>query len=157
MYNRESVFNYAEKWAMGRNPQYYNFDSVGGDCTNFASQCIYAGCEQMNYTNTYGWYYITGNNKSPSWTGVEFLHNFLVNNLSEIGPRGEEKEIFDLEVGDIIQISFDGIVFSHSLVVVQEGINEFDTLVAAHTYDVWKKRLAEYGFKEYRGIHILTE
>lgn len=26
----------------------------------------------MNYTKDIGWYYINGNNKSPSWTGGEY-------------------------------------------------------------------------------------
>ena len=38
-YNRTAAVDYARKWALKRNPAYYNFDSVGGDCTNFASQC----------------------------------------------------------------------------------------------------------------------
>ena len=100
-YNRQKVYEYAKKWAYGRNPKYYNFDSVGGDCTNFVSQCIYAGIGQMNYTPTFGWYYIDGNNKSASWTGVEFLYNFLISNNS-VGPRWEKAEIRDLEIGDVI-------------------------------------------------------
>ena len=34
-YNREEALAYAKKWAFGRNPIYYNFDPVGGDCTSF--------------------------------------------------------------------------------------------------------------------------
>ena len=80
IYNREKVIEYAKKWAYDRNPQYYDFDNVGGDCTSFASQCIYAGVKVMNYSKQNGWYYISGNNKSPSWSGVEFLYNFLTQN-----------------------------------------------------------------------------
>lgn len=49
-YNRENAVKYAEKWAYSRNPRYYNFDSIGGDCTSFVSQCIFAGSNTMNYT-----------------------------------------------------------------------------------------------------------
>lgn len=48
-YQREKAVEYAKKWAYRRNPKYYNYDGVGGDCTNFVSQCIYAGCKVMNY------------------------------------------------------------------------------------------------------------
>ena len=58
MYNRERAVEYAHKWAFSRNPRYYDFQNIGGDCTNFASQVIYAGCGEMNYTPTFGWYYI---------------------------------------------------------------------------------------------------
>ena len=40
---------YANKWAFSRNPKYYNFDNIGGDCTSFVSQCILAGSNVMNY------------------------------------------------------------------------------------------------------------
>ena len=42
LYNREEAVSYARKWALGRNPAYFDFQKLGGDCTNFASQCIYA-------------------------------------------------------------------------------------------------------------------
>ncbi|MBR4879641.1 MAG: amidase domain-containing protein, partial [Clostridia bacterium] len=55
-YNRLAAVRYARKWALSRNPMYYNFDETGGDCTNFASQCIYAGAGVMNFGPLYGWY-----------------------------------------------------------------------------------------------------
>lgn len=154
MYDRKDVYEYAKKWAYGRNPNYYNFDPVGGDCTNFVSQCIYAGCMQMNYNTNNGWYYINRNNKSPSWTGVEFLYKFLINNKG-VGPKGEERDIDKLEVGDVVQLSFNGQIFSHSLIVVKNGTNVNNTLIAAHTYDIFSKSVAEYGFEIFRCIHII--
>ena len=41
-YNRAAAVLYAHKWAYGRNPRFYDYENLGGDCTNFASQCIYA-------------------------------------------------------------------------------------------------------------------
>ena len=153
MYNRQKVYEYAKKWAYGRNPKYYNYDLIGGDCTNFISQCIYAGCGQMNYDRYMGWYYINANNKSPSWTGVEFLCNFLLQNKG-VGPKGKIIDIKDLKVGDIVQLSFNGDTFAHSLIVIQNGINESNTLIAAHTDDTFGKSVAEYEFKKYRCIHV---
>ena len=155
MYNRAKVYEYAKKWAYSRNPQYYNYDSIGGDCTNFVSQCIYAGCGQMNYNRVNGWYYINGNNKSPSWTGVQFLFNFLVSNKG-VGPSGQETTIDKLQIGDVIQLSFNGTSFTHSLVVVQSGITINDTFVAAHTFDTFGKRVSDYyEMQKYRCIHII--
>ena len=154
MYNRAKVYEYAKKWAYSRNPQYYNYDPIGGDCTNFVSQCIYAGCGQMNYNRVNGWYYINGNNKSPSWTGVEFLYKFLITNKG-IGPKGKEGPINTLKIGDVIQLSFDGINFSHSLIVVKNGNSIYNTFIAAHTLDTFNKIVAEYTFEKYRCVHIL--
>lgn len=97
IYNRQNVLNYAKKWALGRNPMYYNYDSIGGDCTNFVSQCIFSGCNIMNYSKQNGWYYINANDKSPSWTGVQFFYNFLCNNKS-VGPYGIECSESGVEV-----------------------------------------------------------
>lgn len=76
-YRRLSAVLYARHWAYGRNPRFYDYEELGGDCTNFASQCIYAGTGVMNDTPIYGWYYIDPDNKAPAWTGVEYLYNFL--------------------------------------------------------------------------------
>ena len=153
-YNRNAVYEYAKKWAYSRNPKYYDYDNIGGDCTNFVSQCIYAGCNQMNYSKTNGWYYINANEKSPSWTGVTFLYDFLISN-KEFGPSGITSKIDQLEIGDIIQLSFDGTKYSHCLIVVQNGIGTYNTFVAAHTFDTFHKRLYDYVFAKYRCVHIL--
>lgn len=88
-YNRKLAIGYAQKWALSRNPIYYNFDAVGGDCTSFVSQCLFAGSKKMNYSRKNGWYYNSGYDKSPSWSGVEFLYNFLTTNTG-VGPHAKE-------------------------------------------------------------------
>ena len=75
-YNRENAVKYARKYALVRNPLYFTFEGIGGNCTNFVSQCILAGSCVMNYTPTFGWYYRSLDDRSPSWTGVEFFFNF---------------------------------------------------------------------------------
>ena len=57
-YDRNAVVLYAHQWAYGRNPAFYDYEHLGGDCTNFASQCVFAGSGVMNFTPTFGWYYI---------------------------------------------------------------------------------------------------
>lgn len=148
-YNREKAVEYAKEWAYKRNPKYYNFDEIGGDCTNFVSQCIYAGSGVMNYNKTYGWYYINGNDKSPSWTGVEFLYNFLTTNKG-VGPVGEVSN--KLEIGDIVQLSFDGKNFSHTLIIV--GIEGEKIYVSSHTFDSYGRDVNSYQYKNIRYLHI---
>ena len=100
LYNRDAAVAYAQKWAYRRNPRYYDFSNIGGNCTNFASQCIYAGSGVMNYTPVYGWYYINVNNRAPAWTGVNELFRFLTTNRGP-GPQGEEVGLEEIEPGDI--------------------------------------------------------
>lgn len=149
-YNRQKAIEYANKWAFKRNPKYYNFDSLGGDCTNFVSQCIYAGSNKMNYTKLYGWYYKNANDKSPSWTGVEFLYNFLINNKS-LGPFGAASN--NIEIGDIAQLSFDGKNFTHSLIIV--GKEKQQILIASHSFDSYGRNINTYMYKKIRFIHIV--
>ena len=150
-YNRQDVVEYAKKWAYGRNPNYYNYDPVGGDCTNFISQCIYAGSNIMNYDKQNGWYYLNGNDKSPSWTGVEYLYKFLTTNRS-VGPYGREVSLEEIDLGDIIQLSFNGTTFGHSLVVVNK--DESGIYVAAHTFNTYNRKLLTYSYEKLRGIKI---
>ncbi len=96
-YDRMKVVRYSKEWAYNRNSKYYNYDTLGGDCTNFASQCVFAGSKIMNYDKNNGWYYINANNKSPSWTGVEFFFNFLTTN-KKVGPYGRKVEKDELQI-----------------------------------------------------------
>lgn len=151
-YNRQAAYDYAKKWAFGRNPAFYDFSAIGGDCTNFASQCIYAGARAMNYTPTFGWFYRSANDRTPSWTGVEFLYNFLVNNEGA-GPFAKEVPLNELEVGDIVQLGRATGDFYHSPVVV--GVRRGNIYVAAHSYDAFNRPLSSYRYEQARGIHIL--
>lgn len=150
-YDEEKAIAYAHKWAYGRNPRWGNFDAMGGDCTNFISQCLYAGCEVMNHHPTLGWYYYSLSRRSPAWTGVEFFYEFLTRNKGG-GPYGEEGQLSQAQPGDVIQLSFDGQTFAHTLLVV--AITE-DILLAAHTYDSDNRPLASYSYAAARLIRIL--
>lgn len=151
-YQRTAAVAYARRWAFGRNPDFYDFSRIGGDCTNFASQCIYAGAGVMNFTPTFGWFYRSANDRTPSWTGVEYLYNFLVNN-GGVGPYAKEVPPEELEIGDIVQLGRATGDFYHSPVVV--GFSRGRILVAAHSYDAFDKPLDSYFFERVRGIHIL--
>ncbi len=151
-YDREAAAGYARRWATGRNPGFYDFSGLGGDCTNFASQCIFAGAGVMNFTPVYGWFFRSANNRTASWTGVEYLCNFLINNRGA-GPFAEVVPIERLQRGDIVQLGRETGDFYHSPVVV--GFAGNSILVAAHSYDVYGKTLASYHAPVLRGLHIL--
>lgn len=154
-YNRQEAVLYAKKWALLRNPKYYDFDPIGGDCTNFISQCIYAGSKTMNYNKVNGWYYINGNKKSPSWSGVPYLYKFLTTNKG-VGPRGREVKQNQIQIGDIAQLAFYNNVYGHSLLIINiEDINDLNKIaIATHTYDVLEKKIGEYNYEKIRFIHI---
>lgn len=155
-YNREKAVEYAHRWAYGRNPQYYDFENVGGDCTNFASQMLYAGSGIMNYLPEFGWYYINSYKRTASWTGVNFLYRFLVNNKGP-GPFAEETDVREVKPGDIVELSFDGGEFyNHSPMIVKVGrpVSVRNILIAAHTYNRDYYPLINYSWKGIRFLHI---
>ena len=156
-YYRPAAVSYAHRWAYSRNPAYYDYDKLGGDCTSFISQCVFAGSGVMNYTPTFGWYYAGANSKSPSWSGVEYLRNFLVRKNGGPGPLAEETSVSGVAPGDVIQLLFDGEVFQHSLLVVEAGPEPTaDTiLVATHSEDQDNKPLSAYQYQRARFLHIL--
>jgi len=154
-YNREKAVKYAKKWAYKRNPKYYNFEDVGGDCTSFISQCIYEGTDVMNYKKHIGWYYNSVHDRTASWSGVEFLYDFLTKN-NGIGPRGTKVNIDNVDVGDIIQLKFlNNNRFSHSLIIVDKKENNLDNIyIATHTEDAYYRKLSTYDFQDIRFLHI---
>lgn len=154
-YDRQKAIDYAHLWAYRRNPAYYNFDAIGGDCTSFISQCVYAGSSVMNHTKDTGWYYNHVNDRAPGWSGVPYLYQFLTTNKG-LGPFGTQTSMEQIEEGDIIQLSFDGTNFVHSLFVVEiDGINDLNHIkIATHTYDSDNRIAATYTFQNIRFIHI---
>lgn len=144
-YNRAAAIAYAHRWAFGRNPVYLNFDSIGGDCTNFASQCLYAGAGIMNYEKTFGWYYINASNRTPSWTGVPYFYNFMTRTKKSPGPAAIDTDLDSCEPGDFVQLNF-GSGFAHTPVIVKitHPAQWETTLVAAHTYDTDYRPLSTY-------------
>ena len=149
-YNRQAAVRYANRWALGRNPDYYDFQGIGGDCTNFVSQCIYAGAGVMNFTPVFGWYYLSLSDRSPSWTGVEFLYDFLIGNLS-VGPYAREVRRREVMPGDVVQLRFGRENFQHTAIITSVSPR---ILVAAHSRDVLNMPLSRYDYDEIRFLHI---
>ena len=158
VYDRQAAVAYAKEWAFKRNPAYANFDRLGGDCTNFASQCLFAGCGVMNFTPDIGWFYRALNDRAAAWTGVEYFYRFLIGNNgagigSGAGPYAKEVAMSQLEIGDFIQLGRETGDFYHTPVVV--GFSGGVPLLAAHTYDAYNKPLTAYFFERVRYIHVL--
>lgn len=151
-YDREKAVQYAQKYALDYNPEYFHFDGIGGDCTNFVSQCLLAGGGKMNYDKYYGWFYINKDNRSPSWTSVKYLQRFLLNDHSP-GFVAKIVPIKELEIGDIIQIRQNLTDFNHTVIISKITPNEI--YVCSHSYDAVDKPLHAYNYFELKGIHII--
>ena len=157
-YNRERAVNYAETWALRRNPLFLNFAGRGGDCTNFTSQCLLAGSCTMDFTPDFGWYYVSAENRAPAWTSVAFFYDFITEQPlfsaenAGIGPFGREVSVDEAMVGDVIQLANRQRDFYHTLVIT--GFEPNDILICAHSDDALNRRLSTYPYASLRFIHI---
>lgn len=149
-YDRQAAIDYAREWAFDRNPRFLDFSEIGGDCTNFVSQCLYAGSGVMNFTPVYGWYYLSSSNRTASWTGVEYLYNFLVTNEG-VGPFGREVGGYEAEIGDVIQLGDADGDFYHTIIITSLYP---EILVASHSNDALDRPLSSYDYYTARFIHI---
>lgn len=148
-YRRDSAVQYAARWAFDRNPRFFAFDGMGGDCTNFISQCIYAGSGIMNYQRDIGWYYNNARDRAAAWSGVPYLFNFLTRNQS-VGPFASVVGPEDIQLGDVIQLGNEDDQWYHSLLVT--GLDPI--LISTHTYDAHLRPLSSYSFAQARYLHI---
>lgn len=149
-YDRSVALDYCKRWAFDRNPKYFDFEKLGGDCTNFISQCLFAGCGVMNQTPITGWFYYSLSSRAPAWTGVNEFYNFIVNNKG-IGPVGELSFYGAVSVGDVIQLGNTN-TFYHGVIVTK--IVDGEIFTASHTRDTYDKKLSDYRYERLRYIKI---
>ena len=117
-YQRERAVLYAKNYWNKRNPRFYNFDKLGGDCTNFVSQCLFYGGFEMDFRQN-GWFYSSLNSRSPAWSGVEEFCNYLITNTTQNSPKGQIVPLSQVEIGDIIQLDLGRGFFHHNTIVTK--------------------------------------
>lgn len=156
MYSRQKAVEYAYAWWNKRNPNFFNFDALGGDCTNFISQCLFFGGIEMNF-DSLGWFYKNLNSRAPSWTGVDEFFYFSTHNKASTGVKAKVVDISKIVAGDVVQLKLFGEdEFHHSLLVTKvlsyNSIN--DILVTCHSYDAKDKPLGTYNIDLVRFLKI---
>ncbi|WP_085992844.1 amidase domain-containing protein [Oceanobacillus senegalensis] len=129
-YDRRAAVQYAERWWNSYNPEFRTFDV---DCTNYVSQCLYAGGAPMRGApvRERGWWY-SGDSWSFSWAVAHSLRWYLSGSTE--GLKGKEVDSpEDLLPGDIICYDFqgDGRWDHNTIVVSKDGYGM--PLVNAHT------------------------
>ena len=107
----------------------------------------------MNFTPVLGWYYISPEDRSAAFSGVEYFYNFLISNEG-VGPFAEEAAAEDLLPGDVVELGREADGYYHALLVVGRA-EDGDILVAAHTDDALDRKLSSYTYELARYLHIL--
>ncbi|MBU6145217.1 MAG: amidase domain-containing protein [Paenibacillaceae bacterium] len=136
-YDRREAVVYARRhWNFG-NAAYERFAT---DCTNFVSQCLFAGGIAMDYTDrrSTGWWYVgrsvQGEQWSFSWAVAQALYGALRAGAIRTMRVTWVRRVEELSLGDVIFYDFHGSGrIAHSVIVTTPGA---DALVHAHTSDV---------------------
>ena len=151
-YDRNAAKAYIDSWWNKRNPSWGDFDSLGGDCTNYASQVINAGGIPEDKTGSYQWYWdnmqpprtSSPYTRSPSWGGVNEFWTYIQGNSNNNGPNGPQGQWWttssghtQMQTGDVIQLS--------------NGSRWFHTYVVHHTQ--WKTKNGRTSYKVYVSSH----
>lgn len=164
-YYRERAAQYADQWWNGSNPEFLSFEV---DCTNYISQCLFAGGAPINYTGRResGWWYKGMINNREAWSFSWAVANSLESHLrlSETGLRAElVGGPGQLKLGDVITYDWDGDGrYQHSVIVTAFDAGGMP-LVNAHTtssrHRYWDYR-DSYAWSprtQYRFFHIPNE
>lgn len=157
-YARDRALEYARRWARGRNPLFYNFTGIGGDCTNFVSQCILAGTCVQNFTPDFGWYYRSPEDRAPAFTGVEYFWRFMTGDAEYraenggAGPFGREVSPQEVQPADVVQLGHSAGDYYHTLIVT--GVEDGELLLASHSNDVYNRPLSSYRYDTVRFLHL---
>lgn len=131
-YNRTSAKTYAVTYVNSPNTSVWcDYSSSGGDCTNFVSQCLYAGgwskFNNGSFCSTGSWYHngagkctntSTTKNYSCSWTQAADMQS-LLSVSSRVVPANYPAS--SLEVGDIIQLKNSSGIAYHTMIVTTAG------------------------------------
>jgi hypothetical protein len=131
-YSRMEAVKYAEQYWNSYNPQFKKFEV---NCTNYISQCLYAGGAPMvGYPKKSGGWWMRNNDWSYTWAVAHALRWYLPNAKQGLKAK-EVNSATDLRPGDVICYDFEGDGrFDHNTIVVAKDENG-EPLVNANTYN----------------------
>ncbi|WP_028563837.1 amidase domain-containing protein [Paenibacillus pinihumi] len=166
LYHRDLAVAYADRWWDSANPEYEEFEV---NCTNYISQCLFAGRAPMDYTGRRGagWWYKGRDNGnewwSYSWAVSNALHSFLAGKRNS-GLRAKIVSAPEqLDLGDVIVYDWNGDGrFQHSTIVTAFDVDGMplvnaNTVSSRHRYWDYRDSYAWTEQTQYRFFHIADE
>ena len=166
-YNRQKAVDYAREWYDDRNNEFYSYSDLSGDCTNFTSQCLYAGGIPMDsdwhsirteknifkriFQKPWNWFKNNGYYEwdiSRAWQTVSAQYEYIKENYcggKEIiitSPDEIEAAIANnlIQAGDLLYFKA-GTALHHSVIITQVTNNMI--YYAGHTNSCFDKPLNE--------------
>ena len=158
-YDRDAAVAYSDQYAMERNEDWADYTGSGGNCQNFASQCLLAGDIPMDTVGDAVWKWYddnysdsnTAEGRSGSWTSVSRFLQYAQDNTGYGLVALTDAPYYTGQPGDLIQMGADGTV-RHTVVICEvitdEAGNTVDYLVNSNTNDLQNYPASLYGYPE---------
>ncbi|MCR2804464.1 amidase domain-containing protein [Paenibacillus soyae] len=162
-YRRDLAAAYADRWWNEGNPAYELFEV---NCTNYVSQCIFAGNAPMNYTGKRGsgWWYKGRSGGQEWWSYSWAVSHALTQYLAAARKSGlhavETQTADELQLGDVITYDWNGDGrFQHSTIVTAfdsagQPLVNANTVPSRHRYWDYRDSYAWSKGTRYRFFHI---
>lgn len=164
-YDRSAALAYSYAWVQTRNPDWPVYDNLGGNCNNYASQCLLAGGIPMDTTNPGIWkWYGTINSestwaygRSKSWSAVEPFYDYVTTNSGYGLVSAPDAPYYSGEPGDLIQMGRLG-EYRHIVIITEviedEGGQVVDYLINSNTANFIDYPASAYTYATQRLIKI---
>lgn len=123
--NRSAIVDYATRYVYVHNKEYVDYSGTDTDCTNFASQALYAGGWQKNYQ----W---TANDVSStaSWSVADQLFDYLLGTgdatYANTVPTSSWSPYKFMRLGDLLFYTYpnDKYTMKHTMIITKIWDNE---------------------------------
>jgi len=110
-YDRQAAGAYAALYSLDRNSNWPNYDELGGNGQNFASQVLYAGGIPMDLVGEATWKYYDATvdesseetGRTPSWISAYYFHSYALCNSGRGLASVVGANCFAADTGDIFQ------------------------------------------------------
>jgi len=167
-YSGAKALSYSNTYWYPYNTLFYNFNSSGGDCQNFGSQCVWYGFGGINSAPTINthvmpmisnsvspaiaWWGDASSTATSSWTSGTAFENMVRSNLTNnaygvqasCGSNNDDggAPVTSIAVGDIVRVhDYTHNVF-HTMVVVRANGTYNGIYVSSHNANFQKSNLA---------------
>lgn len=156
-YDRAAAYDYLMAYCDERNPAWYAYDEVGGNCMNFGSQVLLAGGIPEDEKGDEEWYWDGQNDLDLSWINVGRFYDYCRKNDGFGLVADTEAGYYTGEVGDVLIVGFNG---DHrhttiiSDIVKDKAGNTVDYLISCNTTNYRDFPASAYYYTFHRLVKI---
>ena len=157
-YDREAALDYLYEYCGKRNPRWYAYDAVGGNCMNFGSQVLLAGGIPEDEQGSAQWYWDDQYDLALSWINVGRFYDYCRDNYGYGLVADTEAGYYTGEVGDVLIVGYDD-EHRHTTIisdiVYDENGEAVDYLISCNTTNYRDFPVSAYYYTFHRLIKII--